>query len=305
MAKDYYDILGISKAATKDEIKRAYRRLAREHHPDMVKDGDKSTAEKRFKEINEAYQVLSDPQKRKMYDQFGHAGPGSGGTGPGHSGKWSPFTYTYSSSGADPFGSIFEGFDPFDVFESFFGSRGFGRSRAPRKGKNLYYEMHISFKEAVTGIEREIKVDSGKVTIKIPKGIRSGTEIRFSGMGMAGPGSVPKGDLFITVRYKSPTEFDIARENVIVTKEINFVTALLGGVVDVPIVDAASPSGVGSAQLKIPLGTQPVSSFVVKGKGLPRLHRSGNGDVLVQTIVTFPRRLSRKQRKILEQLRDL
>jgi len=138
--KDYYQILGIDKKASPEDIKQAYRKLAREHHPDMVQEKDKDAAEKRFKEINEAYQVLGDTQKRKMYDQYGAAGPGfdpSGAQQGAQNGQWGPFTYSYSSAGGSPFGQGqgFEDFDPFDVFESFFGSRGFGGARAPKRAR--------------------------------------------------------------------------------------------------------------------------------------------------------------------------
>jgi len=192
-AKDYYEILGVKKESTLDEIKKSYRKLAREHHPDMVKESDKSNAEKRFKEINEAYQVLSDPQKRKMYDQFGTVGSDfgpEGFSGSSQGGQWGPFSYTYSSSGGNPFSENGE-FDPFDIFEDFFGFRGFG-SRRPRKGKNLYYEMRLEFRDIIFGIEREINVESGKVKVKIPAGMRDGMEIKFSGKGMPGPDGAPK-----------------------------------------------------------------------------------------------------------------
>ena len=162
--KDYYQILGINKNASAEEIKQAYRKLAREHHPDMVKDGDKAAAEQRFKEINEAYQVLSDPQKRKMFDQYGsaafsggaqNAGAGFGGF---NQGQWGPFSYSYTNGNANGFD--FGGdFDPFDIFEQAFGFRGFGgRAQGPKKGKNLYYEIHITFAESVFGLEKEVNV---------------------------------------------------------------------------------------------------------------------------------------------------
>ena len=163
--KDYYQVLGVEKNASSDDIKKAYRHLAREHHPDMVRDGDKAAAEKRFKEINEAYQVLSDPQKRKMYDQYGHTGAGfgfeGGPSGFGSAGQWGPFTYTYTSNGQEPSGGPFGfgDFDPFEVFENVFGFRGFGGSRGPKRGKNLYYEMAIDFSESVFGLEKEINIE--------------------------------------------------------------------------------------------------------------------------------------------------
>jgi DnaJ-class molecular chaperone len=309
--KDYYQILGIGKNASQDEIKQAYRKLAREHHPDMVKDSDKAAAEKRFKEINEAYQVLGDAQKRKMYDQYGTTGAefgqGGGGFGAGQGqqqGQWGPFTYTYTSgggnAGANPFGG-YEDFDPFDVFESFFGSRGFGSSRQPRKGKNLYYEMVIDFADAVFGLEKEVNVESGKVTIKIPAGVRDGTELRFSNKGMPGPAGASAGDLFITLRVKKPQEFDIAGDNIVVNEEIDFTVATLGGELEVPVVDVTKANAVGYAKLKIPAGTQPGTRFLLRSKGMPKLRGHGQGDVIVNVFVTIPKKISKKQKDILEE----
>lgn len=315
--KDYYEILGVSKNATDDQIKQAYRRLAREHHPDVVKDGDKSSAEARFKEINEAYQVLSDSQKRKMYDQFGQAGFGGGQNGQGgfsgfggfgsQQGQWGPFTYSYTTSGSPGSGagaSPFEDFDPFDVFEQFFGFRGFGGSgagRAPKRGKNLYYEMEISFGDAVRGIEKEIRVESGSLKIKIPAGVNNGTEIKYPGKGMAGPNNAPSGDLFLTIKVSTPKEFQRFGENLAISIEIDFIQAILGDTVEVPVVDSEQRFGVGKAELKIPAGTKPGSQIRMKGKGMPRIRDGGRGDVVVQILVGIPNKLSRKQRELLEE----
>src|SRR3989338_185547 len=315
--KDYYEILGVSKNATDDQIKQAYRRLAREHHPDVVKDGDKSSAEARFKEINEAYQVLSDSQKRKMYDQFGQAGFGGGQNGQGgfsgfggfgsQQGQWGPFTYSYTTSGSPGSGagaSPFEDFDPFDVFEQFFGFRGFGGSgagRAPKRGKNLYYEMEISFGDAVRGIEKEIRVESGSLKIKIPAGVNNGTEIKYPGKGMAGPNNAPSGDLFLTIKVSTPKEFQRFGENLAISIEIDFIQAILGDTVEVPVVDSEQRFGVGKAELKIPAGTKPGSQIRMKGKGMPRIRDGGRGDVVVQILVGIPSKLNRKQRELLEE----
>jgi molecular chaperone DnaJ len=305
--KDYYTVLGIPKNASEEEIKQAYRKLAREHHPDMVKDGDKATAEKRFKEINEAYQVLIDPQKRRMYDQYGHAGPGFAGAGAqdpyggARQGQWGPFTYTYTSTG--PGGGAYGDFDPFDVFEEFFGFRGFGGRRAPRKGKNLYYEMEVDFVDAVRGSERTVRVESGDVTIKIPPGVRDGTEMRFPGKGMSGPSGVPAGDLYITIRVPTPREFRRVGSDLGVLVELDFTQLVLGDEVEVPVIDEKKPGGVGKAKLKIPSGTQPGMQFRVRGKGMPNLRRGGNGDVIVTVGVVIPKRLSRRQKQLLEEYR--
>lgn len=303
-SKDYYDILGISRDASDDEIKKAYRKLAREHHPDMVNESDKSAAEKRFKEINEAYQVLSDPQKKKMYDQFGHTGPGfsggAGNSGPfggGFSGAggWGPFTYTYTTSGEG-----YNNVDPFDIFEDFFGFRGF-RDRKPKKGKNLYYELHIEFKDAVFGLEKIVNVESGQVKIKIPAGVRNGTEIRFAGKGMPGKDGVPAGDLFLTIRLRLPKEFNRIGDMLATVVELDMARAALGTAVEVPIVDPEHKDGLGNTKLKIPPGTQSGTQFRLRGKGLPRVNGGGRGDIIVQVIVKIPDKLSRKQKKILEE----
>ncbi|GIW69473.1 MAG: molecular chaperone DnaJ [Patescibacteria group bacterium] len=297
--KDYYKILGIDKNASEEDIKKAYRKLAREHHPDVVSEKDKEAAEKRFKEINEAYRVLSDPEKRKMYDKFGTAEPGKGfggfGEGFGRSGQWGPFTYTYTTNGGADFGD----FDPFDIFESMFGFRGFGQ-RTPKRGKNLYYQMDITFREAVFGVEKDINIESGRVRIKIPAGARDGLELKFAGKGMPGPGGAPAGDLFLTLRVSYPQEFRVSGDDVLVLADVDIVTAALGGVIEVPVVDLSRPDAIGKAKLRIPAGTQHGTRFAVRGKGMPRLHGRGQGDVLVQVNVVVPRRLNKKQKDLLE-----
>lgn len=300
--KDYYDILGVSKTSSDSDIKQAYRKLAREHHPDMVKDGDKKKAEERFKEINEAYQILSDPQKRKMYDQFGHAGMsgvGGGGGFGGQGGQWGPFSYSYSSNGQNGFGDV----DPFDVFEEFFGFRGFGGQRQPRKGKNLYYEMYIPFVDAVKGTEKTIKVEGNEIKVRVPQGIRDGNEMRFSGKGMPGPNGIPNGDLFITFRVEMPKNFERYDDNLLTAVEIDFVQATLGDVVEVLVVDPNSSTGIGKGNLKIPSGTQSGTNFRLKEKGMPKLGEKGFGDLIIQVYVKIPTKLSKKQKELLEQFK--
>ena len=299
--KDYYQILGVKKDSSLDQIKKAYKKLAKEHHPDMVKESDKEAAEKRFKEINEAYQVLSDSQKRKMYDQFGTVGAGFGPQGftGQQGGQRGPFTYTYTSSGGTPFDFGNGNFDPFDIFEEFFGFRGFN-SRRPRRGKNLYYELRIDFGEAVFGVEREINVESGKVKVKIPAGVRDGIEIKFAGKGMPGPGNAPNGDLFLTVRIKKQDDFVMVGANLFVVTEVGMVDAALGTTVDIPVVDLYKKSGIGKAKLKIPSGTQYGTKFVLRGKGLPIAGRSSRGNVIIQILIKIPKRLSKKQKDLLE-----
>lgn len=304
--RDYYEILGLDRNASEDDVKKAYRKLAREHHPDMVDKSDKAAAEKRFKEINEAYQVLSDPQKRRMYDQFGHAGMDYSGArqspfgqGFAGSGGWGPFTYTYTTSGGG-----MEDFDPFDIFEDFFGFRGFG-SRRPRKGKNLYYELHIDFKDAVHGIEKTINVESGKVKVKIPAGVHNNTEIRFSGKGMPGPNKAPPGDLYLTIRVKMPDVFKRVGNVLSTMVEIDMVQAALGDTVESWIVDPAKDDGLDTVKVKIPAGTQPGTQIRLRGKGLPLINNSKKqGDVIVQVMVKIPNNLTKKQKDILDEYLD-
>jgi molecular chaperone DnaJ len=304
MARDYYDVLGLTKSASAEDVKNAYRKLAREHHPDMVAEADKVNAEKRFKEINEAYQVLSDPQKKQMYDQYGHAGVG-GNTGAGsgqRAGGWGPFSYSYSTSNAQDFGD----FDPMDIFEEVFGFRGFGgRGQRQARGKNLFYEMHLSFAEAVKGLEKEVKVESGRFTIRIPAGVHDGIEIKYTGKGMLGPNNASSGDLFITFRVKTPSEFQVAGSDIGIALELDFVQAILGDVVQIPVVDIKSETGLGNEKLKIPEGTQYGVKFKLSGKGLPRLGGSGQGDIYVQVFVKFPKRLTKKQKQLLEEYRKI
>jgi len=304
--KDYYKVLGIDKSASEEDVKKAYRKLAREHHPDVVSEKDKEAAEKRFKEINEAYRVLSDAEKRKMYDTYGTADPNQGfggfSGGQGRGGQWGPFTYTYTNGGNGG-NQEYGDFDPFDIFESMFGFRGFGGQRAPRRGKSLYYQLNIEFKEAVFGVEKEIAVESGRVKIKIPAGARDGLELKFTGKGMPGPSGTPAGDLFITLKVPSPKGFKVAGDDLYLISEIDIVTAALGGVVDVPVVDLSSPDALGKAKLKIPAGTQYGARLLIRGRGMPRLH--GHGDVMVQVVVVVPKKLSKKQKDLLEEFGTL
>ena len=306
--KDYYKVLGIDKSASEEDVKKAYRKLAREHHPDVVSEKDKEAAEKRFKEINEAYRVLSDAEKRKMYDTYGTADPNQGfggfSGGQGRGGQWGPFTYTYTNGGNGG-NQEYGDFDPFDIFESMFGFRGFGGQRAPRRGKSLYYQLNIEFKEAVFGVEKEIAVESGRVKIKIPAGARDGLELKFTGKGMPGPSGTPAGDLFITLKVPSPKGFKVAGDDLYLISEIDIVTAALGGVVDVPVVDLSSPDALGKAKLKIPAGTQYGARLLIRGRGMPRLHGHGQGDVMVQVVVVVPKKLSKKQKDLLEEFGTL
>lgn len=275
--RDYYDILGVSKNASLDEIKKAYRKLALEWHPDRNK---KPEAHEKFKEINEAYSVLSDTQKRQTYDQFGQApfAPGAGGYGGPQQG---PFTYYYSSSGgASPFGDGFEGIDPFEIFEQFFGG-GFSPrgQRAPRPA----YELSIDFDDAVHGATREVHLPNhGRKTIKIPAGVDTGSRIRFD-------------DFDIVLEVKSSRQFRREGDDLVIEKEITFSQAALGAVVDVPTID-------GDLKIRVQPGTQPGTLIRLHGKGVPHVRSNGRGDQYVRITLHVPTHLSRRDRELLQEL---
>ncbi len=293
--KDYYDILGVSKNATQTDIKKAYRRLAKKYHPDTSKE---KHAEQKFKQISEAYQILSNPQKRSTYDQFGSAAfeQGAGGFNPftqgGGKGQQGPFNYTWTSSGD------FSNFqDPFDLFEQIFGMSGYGR---PRRGRDLRYDMQIDFPDAVKGLKKEIEIKNEKFKIELPPGVRNNTKIRYKERGEQGRGG--RGDLYIVVNVKQPEEFIRRGPDIVLEKEINLSTALLGGEVDITVVDPNKEKGVGTVNLKIPPGTQPGTDFKIKGKGMPKMRGKGRGDAYVKVKVKLPQKLNKKQKKLVQEL---
>lgn len=304
--RDYYEILGLTKGASSDEIKKAYRNLARTHHPDV----DKSAgAEAKFKEINEAYQILSDSQKKAAYDRYGHAAfqPGGGAGqaggqgfnpfGGAQGGQWGPFSYTYSSGGPGGFGGD-EAADPFDIFESVFGFRGFG-GREPQRGRDVSYVMDVDFMEATNGGERTVNVDKKTLHVKIPQGARTGTKIKFSGEGNAARSrdgkTLPKGDLYITLRIGGHQRFQREDDDVYSKTEISFPQAVLGDKIDVETV-------YGPVKLSIPNGTQNGTVFRLKGKGVKSSR--GVGDHYVRVDVVIPKHVSRRGKELLEELKN-
>ncbi|MFC1625843.1 DnaJ C-terminal domain-containing protein [Patescibacteria group bacterium] len=280
---DYYDILGVSKSASGEEIKKAYRKQALEWHPDRHKD-DKEEAERRFKEINEAYQVLSDSQKRSAYDQHGHSAfsPGGGFAGQGspfgqQGGKYGPFTYTYTSSGGNPFAGFDFG-DPFDIFEQFFGGgTPFRQARSvPR------YSITIDFMEAVNGVEKEVNIGGKKRELKIPAGIYEGARISFN-------------DFMLSVNIKPHDIFERDEDDIYVKVEISYSLASLGGNVQAPTVD-------GDVKLKVRAGTQSGTMIRLRGHGVTHLHGRGKGDEYVKLVVGVPSKLNREQKKVVEEI---
>ena len=285
--RDYYEILGVSKSASSEEIKSAYRKLARQHHPDI----DKSAgADVRFKEIGEAYQVLSDPQKKQSYDQFGHAAFERGGGGGNPFAGGNPFgggAYSWSSTSGNPNIQFdFGGFeDPFELFEQIFGG-GFGAQMRRRPT----YQLNITFDEAMKGVTKEVEVEErnsqGRLTrkrlkIKVPAGVDNGTKMRFE-------------DMEIVFQVSRSQEF--LREGTDIFSEItvNIPQLVLGDVFEVNTVH-------GKVKVKVPPGTQPGSLVKLKGKGAPRLN-DGHGDHYVRVNLDVPKNPSKQEKQLYEEL---
>jgi len=297
---DYYDILGVSKSASSEEIKKAYRKQALEWHPDRHRE-DKEMAEKRFKEINEAYQILSDREKRSAYDQYGHSafspgGPSAssgfyagGAGGPfAQTGHYGPFTYTYTSTGGggNPFGAFDFG-DPFDIFEQFFGGGNpFRQARqVPR------YSITLDFMEAARGVEKEIELGGKKRKIKIPAGVDEGSRINF-------------GDFLLSINVRPHDVFQREENDIYVNVGIPFSLAVAGGEIKVPNLD-------GDIKIRVRPGTQSGTMLRLREKGIPNLHSRGplrreasRGDEYVKINVIVPEKLTREQKQIIEKLED-
>lgn len=305
--RDYYEVLGIGKSASQDEIKKAFRKAAIKHHPD--KEGGN---EDKFKEANEAYEVLSNPDKKQRYDQFGHAGVGTsaassgGAPGAGFSGyedffKGQGYGGQRVNVDLEDFGVSVE-----DIFDSFFGGGGFRQQRQAR-GRDVQTSSTISFEDAIHGIEKhEIIYDKVKRTkdgstererktfkMKIPAGINDGSVIRLKEYGESIPDG-PSGDLLVEVRVKPHKHFTREGDLVLSSEKISMIDAALGTEIDVETVE-------GTKTLKIPAGTQPGTDFRLRGLGVPHIGRSSRGDHIVQVVIEVPKKLSKKQKELLEQ----
>ena len=281
--RDYYDILGLKKGAGKADIKSAYRKAALQWHPDKNQN-NKEEAETKFKEINEAYQVLSDDQKRKTYDQFGHAAfdPSSGMGGNPFSGGFKqggPFTYTYSSGGANPFENADFG-DPFDIFEQFFGGGMGGFSRAQARPR---YSLTIDFLEAIHGVTKEVEIEGKRHKIKVPAGANDGTRIRFT-------------DFDVSINVGTHKRYKREGYDLFVDEHIPVSLALLGGTLEVETIDQ-------SLKLKIRPGTASNTMVRLRGEGVQHVQGHGKGDLYVRFIVDIPEKLNRQQKKAVEELR--
>jgi DnaJ-class molecular chaperone len=283
--RDFYEVLGVNKQASAADLKKAYRKMALQWHPDRNKSTE---ATEKFKEINEAYEILSNPEKRQTYDQFGHAafdpryGPASGGGSPfgtGQTYRQGPFTYSYSSGSAGPGVEFdFGGFsDPFEIFEQFFG----GASPFSRTQRLPRYGLSISFMEAAKGVEKTVVIQGHQRTIKVPAGVDDGSRIRFD-------------DFYVTIEVQPDKTFKRDGTDVIVDQTIPFTLAILGGTISVPTID-------GEIKLKIRSGTQPGTTVRLGGRGIKRLRGFGRGDEYVRLIIKLPEHLSSRQRQLLEE----
>ncbi len=283
--RDYYEILGVKKDAPASEIKSAYRKMALKWHPDRNQD-KKEEAETKFKEINEAYQILSDPQKKQTYDQFGHAAfDGAGGMGgnpfAGGFQQGGPFSYSYKSYGSAGGPEVDFG-DPFEIFEQFFGGGGFGGfSQAARRPR---YSLTISFIEAVKGTKKEVKIDGKNHTIQVPPGADDGTRMRFN-------------DFDITINVTPDKRFKRQDYDLFIDHQISFSMAAIGGSTEVETIDQ-------KLKLKVRAGTASHTLVRLRGEGVQHLQHGGKGDLYVRLIVQVPEKLSKEQKKAVETLRE-
>ena len=329
--KDYYKILGVARNAGEEEIRKAFRKLARQYHPDVAK--DKKAAEEKFKEINEAYEVLSDPEKRKRYDELGANWKQGAGFRPPPG--WERRARR-SGSGAQPFTDFefhFGGTGFSDFFEQFFGSSGGRRSgthfqegfqEASQRGQDVEADILVTLEEASSGSIRPVSLQrnvlcercggSGEINqracpechgsgqtanvenyqVKIPAGVRDGQRLRLAGRGEAGIGRGPAGDLFLRVRLAKHPDYRVAGDDLYLDLDLAPWEAVLGAQVSVPTLG-------GPISIKIPPGAQNAQKMRIRGHGLP-LHSGGRGDLYVVLHVQVPDRIGERERTLWEQL---
>jgi curved DNA-binding protein len=292
MAKDYYNILGVSRNATEREIKQAYRRLARQHHPD-VNPGDKS-AEERFKQINEAYEVLSDKEKRSKYDKYGDQWQHAEQFEKARQQQASGWNFGPGGQrvyfGEEEFGGIFD-----DILRGFGGRAG---RPQPRKGRDIEFPLEVSLEEAYSGTTRTLNMADGKrLEVKIPPGVKDGSRVRISGKGGEGYGGV-KGDLYLVTSIKPHRLFRRLGDDLYVDVAVPLVVAVLGGEVKV-----TTPKG--KLSLKIPPETQNGRTFKLAGQGMPHLGDSSKGALLARVKVVLPTNLTGEEKELFQKLARL
>ena len=305
--KDFYQTLGVTKSSSPEEIKKAYRKLAMQYHPDKNQGNKK--AEEKFKEISEAYEVLSDAEKKKNYDMFGHAGVNGnpfGGAGGAQGGN--PF----GRGGGNPFGGGFGQADINDLFGDIFGEAfggGGARTRSSssqrgsaRKGADLRYTLSITFEEAATGTEKVIsfvrqvgnKEEVAKLSVTVPAGVKEGQRLKLSEEGDK-PTSGAAGDLYVIINLQEHLLFKREDADVMLDLPVKYTEAILGTEIEIPTLT-------GKAQIKIPAGIYSGQVLRLKGKGFPRIGGIGNGDMLVRLLVDTPQKTNSRQKELLEEL---
>jgi curved DNA-binding protein len=306
--KDYYKTLGVEKSAGQSQIKKAYRRLARKYHPD-VNPGDQ-TAEERFKDINEAHEVLSDPEKRKKYDELGANWQKWQRTGRDPRG----FDWSQWSGGGRPgngrvhveyrdLGDLFEESGGFsDFFRSIFGGMAGASQAQPRgnwRGQNLEHTVEVTLREAYDGTMRVLQLESQRIEVKIPPGVESGSRIRVAGKGATGMGRGPSGDLYLRVSVLPDGAFERKGSDLYGEVPVDVYTAVLGG--EVPV---QTPSG--QVMLTIPPETQSGKRFRLRGLGMPSLKKpETRGDLYAEVRLVLPKQLNEEERKLFSQLASL
>ena len=296
---DYYKTLGISKDATQDDIKKAYRKLARKYHPDM--NPNDKTAEQKFKEINEANEVLSNPENRTKYDKYGE--------------HWQ-YGEQYEQAQQQKQNTSFEGFEGFnnsnfsgqdysDFFKDMFGGdtsgfgRGYGRASGKFKGQDIYAEISLHLREVATSQQRTFNVNGNNIRITVPAGAYEGLQIKLKGYGYEGYNGGPHGDLYITFHIEPDSTFQRTDNDLHTTVHIDLYTAMLGGEVQI---DTLS----GKVKLKVVPETQNGITVRLKGKGLPAYKQENVfGDLFITYQVDLPKNLTSKQKELFEQLKNL
>ncbi|HSD64092.1 MAG TPA: J domain-containing protein [Ignavibacteriaceae bacterium] len=307
--KDYYKILGVEKDATQEEIKKAYRKLALKYHPDRNPDNKQS--EEKFKEITEANEVLSDPEKRKKYDQLGanwkyYQQPGAGGQGTEDffsqfGGAGGRSSYQYSGDLGDLFGNI-GGFS--DFFESFFGGRGTGARSSSyssaQKGQDFEANLNLTLEEVFNGVERQISVDGKTLRVKIEQGTRDKTKLRLRGMGAPGAHGGEKGDLYLNIHVLDHPFYEIKGDDLYYNLDVDLFTAVLGGNVQIQTLDHKTLS------IVIPPETDNGKLLKLRSQGLMKKeNKNKRGDLFIRIIVQIPKHLSKEEKELFMKLSQL